>query len=109
VKQTVVSLFLLFGLIFVVGCSQSGSSAMENPVGTSMPAMANSDGSSSQTPVTTAGASKSLICHNDVDEEEAYDSISILVSDSSVETHFANHGDCYTSDPVGTENCSCAL
>lgn len=56
--------------------------------------------------VATATPGKSVICHNDVDDEEAYDSIAIEVSNSSVSKHFSNHGDGYTSDPVGTENCS---
>jgi len=56
------------------------------------------------------GASKQdkyLICHNDVDDDEAYDSIAIEVNGNSLDNHFANHGDCYTADEPGTENCSC--
>lgn len=52
-------------------------------------------------------AGKTLICHNDVDDEDPWDSIAIEVSGNSAGKHIANHGDCYTTDPVDTQNCSC--
>jgi hypothetical protein len=106
-RKQVLSVFVLLGMAFALGCSQSGDS-IENPVaGVSVAGSTSSNPTGSETgQIGTAGA-KSLICHNDVDDDHLYDSISIWVADSSVGSHFTNHGDCYTADPVGTENCSC--
>lgn len=56
-----------------------------------------------------AKAAPALICHNDVDDDHPYDSIAIVVNGNSVDSHFANHGDCPTADAEGTENCSCLV
>lgn len=52
---------------------------------------------------------KARICHFDVDDEELYDSIVIEISVNAYSKHLANHGDCDSIDPVGTENCACAI
>jgi hypothetical protein len=85
--------------IVAFGCSQDGGSGFENPVA---PATVTSVTAEAQAP-------PALICHNDVDDDHAYDSIAIVVNGNSVDKHFANHGDCLTDDPEGTENCGCAI
>jgi hypothetical protein len=84
--------------IVAFGCSQDGGSGFtENPVA---PAAVTS--------VTAeARQGRVVICHHDVDDEEPYDSIAIEVNGNSVAKHFANQADCFTEDPVGTENCTC--
>lgn len=61
------------------------------------------------TPPAGVPQGKARICHFDVDDEELYDSIVIEISSSAYSKHLANHGDCDSVDPVGTENCTCAL
>jgi hypothetical protein len=82
--------------IAAFGCSDSGGS-YESPVA---PAGVTSVTAESQ-------AAPVLICHNDVDDHHAYDSIAQYVNGNSVDKHFNNHGDCLTGDAEGTENCSC--
>ena len=92
--------FLLFclmvlGVFFAFGCGGTDNQPIENPVANTP------QGSQS---VTTASQEKSTICHLDPDTGT---SKVIEVSNSSLAEHFAD-GDCFSSLPKGTQNCSCA-
>src|SRR5262245_14587040 len=94
-KNFLLLCLMVLGVFFTFGCGGTNNQPIENPVANTPPA--------SQT-LTAASQEKSKICHLDPDTGT---SKVIEVSNSSLADHFAQ-GDCLSSLPKGTPNCSCA-